>query len=485
MRVLCALTLTLVLGACEGPDLDNLSFKCSTQADCGSGYQCHKLEEVCVKALAGTNGVFDDRIIIGMSGAFDKSLALADIAEAAKLGFMTYFDQVAKQGGIHGRRLELVVMDDKYDATITAKNMETMLGGEDREVFALAGVFGTEPALAARAAAIKRKVLFYAPGTGFDPLEPDPPDRYVFNVRGRYSEEAQGLTTYAMDKLNVLPENVALLAQGTTDTGGIASLDPFGQSGWKGVKVALGGQVADDKVLIATYKIKTADVTTAIGATLHWAASADRKAGTDKTVQIAITIAALADAATAFICGLEGQLLKVKAGLSLDPKLGLTAAQIAKLKLVKVQFLSLSPVGVFLPQAIAANCSFTDPGTKATSYFGIGTIVANPMPDPASNATGVIKFREQLKKYKADAKPDPFSLEGYISAWLLGEGFKKHGRDITTESLVDTLETLDVDLGIGSRLKFSSTSHQATDKLWAARITKALTYEALSVLGEN
>jgi ABC-type branched-subunit amino acid transport system substrate-binding protein len=474
-----------LVGACNGPSLDNLHFKCSDHDDCGSGYQCHKIEEVCVPALDNQDGVNDDRILIGMSGAFDKTLALADVAEAGKLGFLAYFDQVNQQGGIYGRKLELKVMDDKYDATITAANVEKMLKGDSREVFAIGGVFGTEPALAARTAAIQKKVLFYAPGTGFDALEPDPPDRYVFNVRGRYNEESQQLTTYALNTLNIEAENVALFAQGKYDGGDVASLDPFGQSGWKGVKTALGGQVPDEKVLVTTYEIKTAVVTKSVATTLVWMASSDRKPSVDKTVHVAITIAALADAATAFICGLEGELLKAKAGLPLTPGLNLTQAQIDNLKKVEVQFLSLSPVGVFLPQALAAHCSFTDPKTGLPSYFGIGTIVANPMPDPASNATGVIKYREQLKKFKSDAKPDPISLEGYISAWLLGEGLKKHGPDITTESLIDTLETLNVDLGIGTRLAFSSTSHQATHKLWATRITEDLTYEPLSVLGQD
>jgi ABC-type branched-subunit amino acid transport system substrate-binding protein len=473
------------MGACEGPDLGSLRFKCSDHDDCGSGYQCHKIEEVCIAALKNEDGVHDDRILIGMSGAFDKNLALADVAEAGKLGFLAYFDQVNRQGGIYGRRLELKVMDDKYDATITAANVEKMLGGESREVFAIGGVFGTEPALAARAAAIQKKVLFYAPGTGFDALEPDPPDRYVFNVRGRYNEESEQLTRYALNSLNVEPENVALFAQGDRDGGDVASLDPFGQSGWKGVKTALAGGVPDEKVLVTTYEIKTKVVAKSVATSLVWMASTDRKPSADQTVLVAITIAALADAATAFICGLEGELLKAKAGLPLSPGLNLTQAQIDNLKKVKVQFLSLSPVGVFLPQALAAHCSYTDPGTGLPAYFGVGTIVANPMPDPKSNATGVIKYQEQLKNFKPDAKPDPISLEGYISAWLLGEGLKKHGPDITTESLIDTLETLDVDLGIGSRLKFSSESHQATSKLWATRIKKDLTYEPLAVLGQD
>lgn len=485
MRWFLVAALALALTACEGPSLDNLQFKCADHSDCGDGYQCHKHEEVCVKALDNEDGVYDDKIVFGMSGAFDKTLALADVAEAGKIGFLTYFDKINRQGGIYGRKLDLVVMDDRYDATLTAKNVDKMLGGNSRQVFALAGVFGTEPALAARSAAIKDKVLFYAPGTGFDALEPDPPDRYVFNVRGRYNQESEQLTSYALDKLNMEPENIGLFAQGTDDSGGISSLDPFGQSGWKGVKAALSGAVQDDKVLVTTYKIKTAEVSKAVGATLLWMASTSRKTATDGTIPISITVAALADAATSFICGLEGELLKAQAGLPLPAELNLTQTQIDQLKLIKVQFLSLSPVGVFLPKLISTYCSYKNPKDGSDSYFGIGTIVASPMPDPASNSTGVIEYREQLKIYDDTLEPDPISLEGYISAWLLTEGLKKHGPDITTESLIDTMETLDVDVGIGTRLSFSSSSHQATNKLWATRITKTLKYEPLSVLGED
>jgi len=71
------------------------------------------------------------------------------------------------------------------------------------------------------------------------------------------------------------------------------------------------------------------------------------------------------------------------------------------------------------------------------------------------------------------------SLEGYINARLLHAALEKHGRDLTTESIITTLLTLSVDLGIGTQLRFSSERHQATDVVWGVRLDDDLTPKAL------
>jgi len=212
-----ALALTL-LCACDGPNIDGKLFKCQTHADCGAGFQCVKQLGSCVQADNNVNGVFSDRLVFGMSAALDETTAIGGIGAAAKRGILTYFNKVNNQGGVNGRRLELISEDDKYDATQTTTIVSNWTNGTNRKIFGVAGVIGTEPSLAAREVLIKNKVLFYAPATGYEGLEPNPPDRYVFNTRVRYNQEAEQLTAYAINTLKVPPPERGGLRAG--DRGG-------------------------------------------------------------------------------------------------------------------------------------------------------------------------------------------------------------------------------------------------------------------------
>ena len=57
------------------------------------------------------------------------------------------------------------------------------------------------------------------------------------------------------------------------------------------------------------------------------------------------------------------------------------------------------------------------------------------------------------------------SLEGYVAASVLLEGFKRAGQYADTEVLVEGLETLrDFDMGLGTLTSFSPHDHQGLAK---------------------
>lgn len=115
---------------------------------------------------------------------------------------------------------------------------------------------------------------------------------------------------------------------------------------------------------------------------------------------------------------------------------------------------------------------------------GTGVIIASPVPDAASDATGVIGYREALAAYNPDALPDPRSLEGYITARILGEALMEHGRDLTTESFIATLEKFNKDIGIGSNVSYSSDNHQAIHHIWGQILDSELNFAPLGLLSE-
>ena len=64
-----------------------------------------------------------------------------------RLGMQAVFREVNEQGGVHGRRLELVSLDDGYEPEAAIDNTRQLIEGE--QVFALIGAVGTPTSRAA------------------------------------------------------------------------------------------------------------------------------------------------------------------------------------------------------------------------------------------------------------------------------------------------------------------------------------------------
>ena len=89
------------------------------------------------------------------------------------------------------------------------------------------------------------------------------------------------------------------------------------------------------------------------------------------------------------------------------------------------------------------------------------------VPHYDADATGVMRYREALKKFHPDQHPDFISLEGYVASQLLAEGLRRAGRELDTDKLVDALESVrDYDPGIGTVMSFGMSEHQASHKVW-------------------
>lgn len=101
-------------------------------------------------------------------------------------GIKLYFDQVNAKGGVHGRKLNLVVLDDAYDPKRTAQNTQKLI--EEDKVFALFGYAGTGPALAALPLAEKAQIPLVAPLSGAGVLR-EKKSKVLFVVRAGYGDE--------------------------------------------------------------------------------------------------------------------------------------------------------------------------------------------------------------------------------------------------------------------------------------------------------
>ena len=109
---------------------------------------------------ANAPGVTAREITLGMSGPF--SGPAKELGHGMQIGIETYLKHVNETaGGIHGRKLKLLALDDGYEPEHRAVTMKDML--DQRPVFAFLGNVGTSTAEVARSFALEHKRKFSAP----------------------------------------------------------------------------------------------------------------------------------------------------------------------------------------------------------------------------------------------------------------------------------------------------------------------------------
>lgn len=159
-------------------------------------------------------------IVLGQSAAL--SGPASELGEQFKRGALLHFDRVNARGGIGGRPIELVSLDDGYEPDRCAANTRKLL---ERGVFALFGYIGTPTSLAALPLATAAKTPFIAPFTGAEALRA-PFNRYAFHVRASYFDETAAIvkqiTSVGIQRVGVFHQN-----------------DSYGKAGLEGVVRAL------------------------------------------------------------------------------------------------------------------------------------------------------------------------------------------------------------------------------------------------------
>src|SRR6516164_2943647 len=122
-------------------------------------------------------GVTDNEIRFGISAPFTGPAK--ELGQHMKQGIEAAFNAANAKGGVYGRQLRLVAVDDGYEPMRTATTMKQLY--EKDQIFGLVGNVGTPTAVIALPYALDRKMLFFGAFTGAGLLRNDPPDRYVFN----------------------------------------------------------------------------------------------------------------------------------------------------------------------------------------------------------------------------------------------------------------------------------------------------------------
>jgi len=341
--------------------------------------------------LGGTAGAED--LVIGQVAPL--SGVLADTGKDMVLGVKVYFDYVNEHGGVHGRKLRLVVKDDGYKVAETVRKTHEVI--DEDNALALIGFAGTGNVgeLLKQKVLEKANIALVAPYTGGENLR-KPFNRNIFHIRASYADEAEGI----VDELMMLHmTHIAVMYQD----------DPFGKAGLAGVEAALKKR---HLTLAATgaYPKNTADVDAAV--------KAIAKANPQAVVMISVNRSTAA---------FSKRIRKVS-----------TVAQLVNISVVN-------------PKEIVRLI-----GAKDARGIGIAQVM--PFPYSATLPI-VMEYQKAMKKYAPDSEYSYTSFEEFIGAKVLVEGLRRAGDKPTREKVIEALETLNAfDVG-GFTLKFSPTNH--------------------------
>lgn len=360
---------------------------------------------------ASAPGVTASEITLGISAPF--SGPAKELGRGMQTGIETYLRHVNESaGGIHGRKLKLLSFDDGYEPKRCAETMQDML--EKRPVFAFVGNVGTPTAEVAVPLILKHKRVFFGPFTGAALLRRDPPDRYVFNYRASYAEETAAIVHYLLDVRKLKPDEIAVFAQ----------KDGYGDAGFNGVAKALRKVGFDtDKILRVGYERNSSDVDAAVVDLLE-----------HKDRIKAVVMVPTYRPAAAFI--------------------------------KRVRDSGMNPI--FSNVSFVGSDALAETLMEMSPKYAEGVIVTQVVPFHGSSATGVLQYREHLAQFSPEERPGFVSLEGYIAAKLLCTAIEKAGPDLTTEALVEAIESIHgLDFGLGAPITFGPSEHQGSHKVWA------------------
>jgi ABC-type branched-subunit amino acid transport system substrate-binding protein len=371
-------------------------------------------------------GVTDNEIRFGISAPF--SGPAKELGQNMKRGIDAAFSVANTNGGVHGRQLRLIAVDDGYEPTRTAETMKQLY--EQDRVFGIVGSVGTPPtAVVALPYALDRRMLFYGAFTGASLLRQDPPDRYVFNYRAGYAEETDAVVRYLVKVRRLKPEQIAVFAQ----------QDSYGDAGFAGVAKAIrslqGGN--ESAILRLNYKRNTVEVDEAVAQ-------------------------------------LQKSRIPIKA-VVMVPAYRAAARFIEKTR-------DLYPSMIYTSVSFVGSTALANELMLLGQKYATGVIVTQVVPAVDGHSSMVLDYKSALSKYFPGEPSDYVSLEGYVAGSVLVEALKRNGPQLDTERLVDTFENLhDFDMGLGTPVTFGRSVHQGVHKVWGTELDATGHYQPIDL----
>ena len=368
-------------------------------------------------AQAADPGVSAKEIKLGYSGPLTGSAG--QVYGKLPGAMKAYFDHINANGGVYGRKIKLVVRDDKYLPTLAATQTTNLVLND--KVFALVGALGTATHSKAYVAAqlAKNNVPDLFVNTGFTGFANATKYPTTFTVLPSYAMEAKIMAKFIKDTPTLAPQASFLIAQD----------DEFGVDGVNGFK--LGGH------------------TFTAAPTLY------PQGGLS---------AALAEGALTKLSAVPGKPVLVLFGTTDSTATILKAAE--KLSLVSKFTWIAGSVGGDANTLLAL-------GVKPATING--ALAASFFPD-AKDATDsyVSEFMKINTKYNKGVSFDNVVLQGMNSAMLTVQSLRAAGKNLTRTGLIKAIESKGAGFASAGLvpLNFSGSSRVGYNGYWFGQLNE-------------
>ena len=368
-------------------------------------------------AQAAEPGVSAKEIKLGYSGPLTGSAG--QVYGKLPGAMKAYFDHINANGGVYGRKIKLVVRDDKYLPTLAATQTTNLVLND--KVFALVGALGTATHSKAYVAAqlAKNNVPDLFVNTGFSGFANTTKYPTTFTILPSYAMEAKIMAKFIKDTPTLAPQASFLIAQD----------DEFGVDGVNGFKLA--------------------------GHSFTAAPTLYPQGG---------LTAALAEGALTRLSAVPGKPVLVLFGTTDSTATILKAAE--KLSLVSKFNWIAGSVGGDANTLLAL-------GVKPATING--ALAASFFPD-AKDATDsyVSEFMKINTKYNSGVSFDNVVLQGMNSAMLTVQSLRAAGKNLTRTGLIKAIESKGADFASAGLvpLNFSGSSRVGYNGYWFGQLNE-------------
>ncbi|MDD3311625.1 ABC transporter substrate-binding protein [Pseudodesulfovibrio sp.] len=353
-----------------------------------------------------TPGVSDTEIRLGSS--------LPLTGHAGYLGTQTlrgaeaYLRHVNDEGGVHGRKISLQVLDDSSDPPRCLANTQRLI--IDNDVLALFCYVGTPTTVKVLSLVEEARIPLVGMFTGANALR-QPFNRYVINIRASYYQETKAAVQHLVHDLGL--RSIAVFYQ----------YDAYGFDGLVGTELAL-----------KEYDLEPVGRGSYIRGTRNVAEGLERirRSGAQAVVMIGTY-----DACAQFI-------------------------NLARERHYNPVFYTVSFVGA---EELARRIADSRGSTVLMSQ------VMPPPVDGDDDNSAAEQYVRLLDKYYPGDTPSFVGLEGFMNARIMVEGLMRAGRDLTREKLVSAIESIqDLKLGPGLTINYGPYDRQGLDAIFFTRL---------------
>jgi branched-chain amino acid transport system substrate-binding protein len=344
-------------------------------------------------AHAAPPGVLPDRIMLGQSAKLSGTSG-TELGRQYRDGLLLAFEAANRAGGVNGRRLELVSLNDGNDVEAAKANTRKLI---DSGVFALVGYTFSGPVRAALTMARESDTPLVGPYAAMPELYESPISQ-VFMFRASASDE---LATIVRHIDTVGYQDVAM----------VHYANPLGEDLRKDVSARLQA-VGRRLVATTTMKINPVD--------------------SDQAAQPAVAAMASPSCPKVVFLGVSGR----------------DAAAVIR---------GLRAKGCGSVRYLARNLVDIPMLVKELGPAARGVMVTQVVPNPHRGAHPLVTaYREQQSRKDPSAKPDFTEFEGYIVGRFIVQALQRSGPDLDRARFMRAMESASLDGPGGYRVHFGA-----------------------------